>query len=158
IAAPILVLTQFPAGSEGAALAAGLTPTVYTAQGLSRVAAAASGRTIGVHVKVDTGMHRVGLDASGAVEFVADALRMGLQVEGLWTHFAASEDLGDPFTRVQLERFDDVVARVRSSGVRPRYLHAANSAAAMALPESHFDIVRLGVAIYGLSPALGLPG
>ncbi len=158
VAEPILVLTQFPAGSEGAALAAGLTPTVYTTEGLERLAAAAVGRAIGVHVKVDTGMHRVGLDPARAVEFVADAVRMGLEVEGLWTHFAASEDLGEPFTRVQLERFDDVVARVRSTGVRPRYLHAANSAAAMAVPESHFDIVRLGLAIYGLSPAAGLPG
>jgi len=158
IVAPILVLTQFPPGSEGAALGAGLTPTVYTSKGLARLAAAAAGRSIGVHVKVDTGMHRVGLDPARAVEFVADATRMGLEIEGLWTHFAASEELGDPFTGLQLERFADVVASVRSAGVRPRYLHAANSAAAMAVPASHFDIVRLGLAIYGLPPAAGLPG
>ncbi|HEX2032069.1 MAG TPA: alanine racemase [Actinomycetota bacterium] len=160
IEAPILVLTEFPPGSEKDALAAGLTATLYTDEGLERVAEAgrALGRPVGVHVKVDTGMHRVGLHPDRAVRFVAAVARAGLDLEGLWTHFAVSEELGSPSVREQLDRFGRVVAALESGGVRPRYRHAANSAAAMALRESHFDLVRVGVALYGLSPGPALDG
>jgi alanine racemase len=154
ISGQILVLSEFPPGSEKEALAAGLIPTLYTEDGLRRVveAAASLGGPIGVHVKVDTGMHRVGIDADGVVPFVAAVLDSGLELEGLWTHFAKSEETDDPSTTMQLGRFDKVAARLRESGVSPQYRHAANSAAIMRVPESHYDIVRLGIAMYGLSP------
>ena len=160
IDAPILVLTEFPAGSELDALAAGLTPTLYTDAGLERTASAARalGRKVGVHVKLDTGMHRVGLAPERAGAFVADVTEGGLEVEGVWTHFAKAEDLDDPSTRKQLSWFGDVVEELAAAGVRPRYRHAANSAAAIAVPESHLDLVRVGVATYGLSPAPSLDG
>ncbi len=161
IEAPILVLTQFPPGSEADALEARLTPTLYTDVGLRRLAAAAASRPdrgpLGVHVKVDTGMHRVGLPPERATGFVRDVADAGFVVEGLWTHFAKSEDLADPFTEEQTRRFRQVVADVRAEGVRPRALHAANSAAAMALPATWFDLLRVGVAMYGLPPGPGLP-
>jgi alanine racemase len=160
LVAPILVLAQFPPGSEKEALAAGLTPTVYTFDGLRRVAEAAAsmGADVGVHVKVDTGMHRVGVSPKGAVDLVRAVGEAGLRVEGLWTHFATAEDLEDPFASVQLERFREVVDGAGAAGVRPRYLHAANSAATMARPETHLDLVRVGLALYGLSPGPGLRG
>jgi alanine racemase len=152
--APILVLSEFPPGSEKEALAARLTPTLYTEGGLRRVteAASATGGRVGVHVKVDTGMHRVGLFPKEAPGFVRDVLESGLDLEGLWTHFAKAEELSDPFTARQLALLLEVAERVRAAGGRPRYLHAANSAAIITRTETHLDLVRLGVAMYGLSP------
>jgi alanine racemase len=152
--APILVLTEFPPGSEKEALAAGLTPTLYTTEGMGRLAEAASavGGSMGVHVKVDTGMHRVGLHPEEALSFVRGVLGTGLELEGFWTHFAKSEELDDPFTDVQLRRFLDLVERLDAAGIRPRYLHAANSAATLARPAAQLDLVRVGLAMYGLFP------
>jgi alanine racemase len=154
----ILVLSEFPLGSEKEALAAGLIPTVYTGEGLERLAEAARslGRPVGVHVKVDTGMHRVGLDSYRIVPFVSALLEEVLELEGLWTHFAKSEETDDPFTRWQLDRFNGVTATLRQAGVVPRYRHAANSAATIRFPESHLDVVRVGIAMYGLSPGPNL--
>jgi alanine racemase len=157
ISAPILVLSEFPPGSEKQALASDLRPTVYSEVGLSAVAEAARslGRTGPIHVKVDTGMHRIGIyPPERAAAFVRDAERAGCEVEGLWTHFARADD-DEATTRRQLERFSSVVEELESSGTRPRYLHAANSAATILYPESHFDLVRVGVALYGLDPENG---
>ena len=157
--APVLVLSEFPDGSEKDALAADLTPTVYTDRGVQAVADAAGalGRTAAVHVKVDTGMHRVGLHPpEDAPAFVDRVIRAGCDLEGLWTHFARAEE-DEPTTRRQLELFHRILHDVRGHGVQPRIVHAANSAAAILYPEAHFDLVRIGIALYGLDPggALG---
>jgi alanine racemase len=160
IEAAILVLTEFPSGSEKDALAAGLTPTLYTEQGLERLADAARsmGGRIGVHVKLDTGMHRVGLDPANAVVFAERLESSGLQLDGMWTHFAKAEDLADPSTGRQLAVFTDAIGALADVGIRPRYVHAANSAATISLPESHLDLVRVGVALYGVAPDPSLIG
>jgi alanine racemase len=157
---PILVLSEFPPGSEKEALAAGLTPTLYTGEAVARLAEAASavGGPIGAHVKVDTGMHRVGVACEDALGLVRTVLGAGLELEGFWTHFAKSEDLDDPATDIQLRRFLDAVDQLKAAGIRPRYLHAANSAAALARPPSHLDLVRVGLAMYGLLPGPQLGG
>jgi alanine racemase len=155
ITAPVLVLSEFPPGSERDAVSAGLTPTVYSEEGIDAVAAAARGRDrrIAVHIKADTGMHRVGAwPPSAIVQLAAQAVDSGLVVEGVWTHFARAED-DPPATREQLERLADVVRRLPA---RPRYLHAANSAATILHPRSHLDLVRPGIACYGLEPAPGV--
>jgi alanine racemase len=155
VEAPILVLSEVPEGSEAVALAHRLTPTVYTDEGLRRLAAAARGR-VGVHVKVDTGMHRVGVwppeDAAG---FVRDAVGAGLEIEGVFTHLAKSED-DEVTTKLQLERLGAVVDAIRAAGIDPRYVHAANSGGVIRHPEAHLDLVRTGIAIYGVPPAPGV--
>jgi alanine racemase len=160
LTAPVLVLTEFPPGSEKEALAAGLTPTVYTDEGVARLteAASAMGGPVGVHVKVDTGMHRVGVAGEKALGLVRRVLEAGLELEGFWTHFATSEDLEDPATDVQLRRFLDAVDQLKAAGIRPRLLHAANSAAVLARPATHLDLVRVGLAMYGLLPGPQLAG
>ncbi|MBA3729130.1 MAG: alanine racemase, partial [Actinobacteria bacterium] len=160
IDAPTLVLTEFPPGSEEAALRADLTPTIYSEDGLSRLAVAtdAAAGTPGVHVKVDTGMHRVGLPPDRAIELVGRLDDAGLGLQGLWTHFAKSEEMGDDFTARQLGTFRRTVEELSLLGHRPRYLHAANSGAVLAHPESHLDLVRVGIAMYGVAPGLELPG
>jgi alanine racemase len=155
IEAPILVLSEAPPGAEAVALAHRLTPSVYTPVGLRRLAQASRG-TVGVHVKVDTGMHRVGVwpseDTPAFVREVSDA---GLEVEGIFTHLANSED-DEVTTKLQLERFDAAVEAARAAGAAPRYIHAANSGGLLRHPEAHRDLVRAGIAIYGIPPAPGL--
>jgi alanine racemase len=160
IGAPVLVLSELPPGSEKDALATDLTPTVYSEAGLGAVAEAARalGRPVGVHVKVDTGMRRVGLPPSRALAFARGAIEAGLEVEGAWTHFARSEDVDDPTTERQLARFEEALGRLAEAGIRPRYRHAANSGATIAHPRSHFDLVRVGIAMYGISPGPAIDG
>src|SRR5205085_297788 len=76
----------------------------------------------------------------------------GLGLDGIWTHLATSEDLEDPFTTMQLGRFGAAVNELATAGIRPRLLHAANSAAALGRPESRLDVVRVGIAMYGVPP------
>ena len=153
---PILVLSEAPPGSEGDALAAGLTPTCYTDDGLRGLAGAGPGSAL--HVKVDTGMHRVGLSPERSVGFCEAVGRLGLQIGGVWTHFARSEELGDPTTDEQLKRFEEVLAALEAAGHRPRYRHAANSGATIVRPEAHFDLVRVGIGMYGILPGPQLEG
>lgn len=153
---PILVLSEFPPGSEPAAIAAGLTPSLYSDAALDRLSRAASGRDIGVHVKVDTGMHRAGVYPPEATRgFVDRVTSHGLRLEALWTHYASScED--EKTTLVQLESFLAVVEEVRAAGYEPTLLHTANSGATILYPETHLDLVRTGIAMYGLEPAPGV--
>jgi len=158
IDAPILVFSELPPGSEGEALAARLTPTLYTEAGLRALADAvgAAGRSVAVHIKVDTGMHRVGLwPPAAAPGFARKVEAAGFAVEGLWTHFACSEESAE-VTLTQLRRFVEAADAVRAAGVEPRYLHAANSAATILHPESHLDMVRTGGALYGIDPGGGM--
>jgi alanine racemase len=158
ISAPILVLSEFPPGSEKEALSAGLTPSVYTAEGLAGLveAAEALDRSVGVHLKLDTGMHRVGLwppaEAPALARKIVDA---GLVLEGLWTHFAVAET--DPeATRSQLRLLLEARDALEREGIRPTFVHAANSAATIGLPETHLDLVRPGIALYGVDPGGGI--
>ena len=155
---PILLLSEPVAGAMADVVATRLTPTVYTAGAVdaaARAVAAYGGRApLPVHVKVDTGMHRVGADAESAVAIAEDAAaRPELVVEGLCTHFAVADEPGDPFTAEQTARFMAVVDRLSAAGIRPPILHAANSAAAIAFPAARLDMVRCGIALYGLAPS-----
>ncbi|MGZ8570736.1 MAG: alanine racemase [Actinomycetota bacterium] len=156
VEAPILVLSEFPAGSEAVALASRLTPTLYTGAALARLASAARGPGTSVHVKVDTGMHRVGVwPPDDVIPFVRKVVAAGFVLDGLWTHFAMSEEDADT-TKGQMQRFETVVEAVRAVGQTPRVLHAANSGALLRHPETHLDLVRPGIALYGIPPAPGV--
>lgn len=155
IDAPILVLSEFPPGSERDALEARLTPSLYTDGGLARLADAAP-PGLGVHVKVDTGMHRAGVYPPEAIAaFIGRVVGAGLELEGLWTHLARSED-DEVTTKEQIALFHRAIDDARAGGHAPRYLHAANSAGSILHPEAHFDIVRPGIAIYGIEPGPGV--
>ena len=155
IESPILVLSEFPPGAEAVALAHRLTPSLYSREGLARLAAAARG-PVGVHVKVDTGMHRVGVwppeDLVPYLQTVADA---GLHAEGIWTHLAKSEDDAET-TRAQLARYDGALAAASAAGFDPALRHAANSGAVLRHPEAAFDVVRPGIALCGIAPGAAI--
>jgi len=156
IDAPVLVLSQpSPAGVEEA-VASGLTPTLYTAEGVAAAASAATAATglVDVHVKVDTGMHRVGAAPADALALVkAVEAAAGLRFAGLWTHFpVADEPDKDAATEAQLERLANVAAELTAAGLAPPMLHASNSAGALAHPAARLDMVRCGIALYGYAP------
>lgn len=164
IEAPVLLLSEPLAEVMEAAAAGGLTPTLYTAGGVeaARKAAAsvAGGGRFRVHVKVDTGMHRVGADPADvmAVAFAVDAADE-LQLEGLWTHLAAADESAhDGFTAGQLRRFEEVRGRLAAAGILPDIVHAANSSALLAHPDAHNHMVRCGITIYGYPPSAELAG
>ena len=161
IDARILVLSEPPPAAAGAVVAHGLTPTVYTAGGIEALAKAVvdagSATPLPVHLKVDTGMHRVGCtvdDAAGLVDLVAS--RPELELEAVCTHFAAADETDHPYTNEQIERFETLLGALDAAGNRPKLVHAANSAGLLAHPRAHYDLVRVGIALYGVPPAPAL--
>jgi alanine racemase len=121
-----------------------------------REAAAAAGSTARVHLKADTGLGRNGCQPADWPELVGaalDAERDGLvEVTGLWSHYACADEPGHPSIAAQTARFDDALAYAEKAGIRPEVRHIANSPAVLTLPDSSYDLVRTGVAVYGISP------
>jgi alanine racemase len=104
-----------------------------------------------IHLKIDTGLCRSGCPPSLWPEFVAAAAKSGLEVVAIWSHLACADDPGHPATASQQRRFDEAYEVAKDAGLDPRR-HLANSAATLALPKLHYDMVRAGIATYGLNP------
>lgn len=160
LSAPILVLGYTPPALAAEAIGHDLALTVYEAESAAACAAAgrALGRTARVHVKLDSGMGRLGLLPPDALEFVR-ALRglEGLAVEGLFTHLAASDLADQAATLAQLAVLDGVLAALDAAGLRPARVHAANSAALARQPSARCNLVRSGILLYGLDPSDDVP-
>ena len=156
----ILVLGATPPSRMAEALDARLSLTVWSDDQLeaTSAAAAATGRRAAVQVKVDSGMNRIGLPATEAVEFVRRLAGVpGVACEGIYTHFACADSADRRPTEKQHAVFAGVVAALEGAGLRPRWVHAANSAGALAYPEARWDLVRSGVGIYGMHPSSEVP-
>lgn len=167
---PILILGYTPFSRSAEVVDYDLTQTVYSYQmaGEFSRAAAARNKKLRVHIKVDTGMGRLGLlagifpsglnccnkSAGAAVrEACAIASLPGLEVEGIFTHFAAADSADKENTGRQLEIFLEFVEGLRRAGLEVPVKHAANSAALLDMPETHLDMVRPGIILYGLYPS-----
>jgi alanine racemase len=160
---PILLLAEAPSETILDAFENNLTITVGSLDGAR--AAVAAARSVGgrhpVHLKIDTGMHRMGIDPR-ELDAVLDVLgeSRGLVLEGIYTHFPVADSVSAAdreYSLGQLASFDEVLARAAARGVRPSLVHTANSAAALGLPESRRSMARIGLALYGHlpDPALG---
>jgi alanine racemase len=161
IASPIHVFTEPPPRSAATLIEFDLVPTVYTERFAIALAeaAVAGGRNASVHLKLDTGMHRVGVMPEDVPDIVRTLSRLdGIEIEGAWSHLAVADRSGHPFTEKQLDLFLDVTGKIERSGTALRFKHIANSAATLSLPESHLDLVRCGIAAYGLWPGDDLVG
>ncbi len=127
---------------------------------VARAARDAGGATARIQLKADTGLGRNGCQPGDWAELVDEALRAeaeGLvRVTGIWSHFACADEPGHPSIQAQLTSFREMVAYAEKRGIRPEVRHIANSPATLTLPESHFDLVRTGIATYGVSPGPGL--
>ena len=163
ITAPVLVLGAYYGTEHSDIIEAGLTPVVYDPADLEKFAAAPSRRRfsgrkdlgpIDVHLKVDTGMSRLGVagaSLSEALRILGQRARLRLQ--GLCTHFACADVQDETTTLEQVRRFNEVRAQVAAAGFVPEVVHAANTAGTLRFPSAHYQAVRPGLALYGAVPS-----
>jgi len=160
---PILILGYTPPTYAVALAVNNISQAVFSpdyAKELSKNAVSA-GLQVNVHIKVDTGMSRIGfvyhdnIEDSGTIDDIIEAVNLeGLYPEGIFTHFARADEIsGEVYTRLQFGLFMDAIARVEESGVRFELRHCSNSAACLDYPEMHLDMVRAGIILYGLYPS-----
>jgi len=159
IAAPILVLGMATADEADRAMAEDISLTLHSPETLALFSARArqGRRPLKVHLKLDTGMGRLGVLPEEVLAFAVQAKRQeGLCVEGVFSHLAAAEE-EHPLNELQLRRFEGAVAALEAASLRPRWAHLANSAGAFFLPRSRFDLVRVGNVILGLRIRIDRP-
>ncbi len=168
IRAPILIFGYVPAASVADLIENDLTASVFSLRGAEQLNAAVPWeRQLAVHLKIDTGMGRMGMlpnerrcapqGADQGTDALQEALGIAalknLRLEGLWTHFATSDEADKTYTRQQLKYFMDFIQSLKAEGVIGTTVHAANSGAIIDMPESHLDMVRAGISVYGLYPS-----
>ena len=159
----ILVLSEPVPAAAASVVAYRLTPVVYTLAGIDALAKAVADRgaheQLGVHLKVDTGMHRVGCSTDDAVDLAAQVVdRPELRLAGVCTHLAVADEPDNPYTGEQLARFDAVLDALRARGLPTGTVHASNTAGAIEWPAARYDMVRVGIGLYGIAPADELEG
>lgn len=155
---PILVLGYTPPFAVDIAVRHGITLTVYTEDVLQEIIVCAKRqqREARIHLKLDTGMSRIGLTSAEAVIELAEkamAAAPSVLLEGLFTHFADADGPDPEFTGQQFARFSSCIAALEASGLKIPLKHCCNSAAAMHFPQMHLDMIRVGIALYGLYPS-----
>ncbi|TSC91272.1 MAG: alanine racemase [Candidatus Berkelbacteria bacterium Licking1014_96] len=114
------------------------------------------GRRAKVHIKIDTGMHRLGIDANEAVEVITKINNnyKNIEIEGIWSHFADSGSRENKkYTQEQIKKFSNIVDQIEKDGIQIKYKHLCNSAGAINYPEARFNLVRTGIIIYGIFPS-----
>lgn len=155
ITAPLLLFSEPPVAAIPDMLAVEAVPPVYTAAFAEAVAAAGRerGADVPVHLCLDTGMGRVGVERARWAGFLDGLPAAGLDVVGTWTHLARADEPEQPTTSQQLDAFDEVLGLLADRGIDPGVVHTANSAATLVHDRAHRMMVRAGIAVYGLSPA-----
>jgi alanine racemase len=161
VSKPILCLGSFWSGQEDLLLENDLTPVVYQIEQIEGFNNAAQNRGLvtDIHIKIDTGMGRIGVRYDSVTEFAKEIAKFSaLRVDGLMTHFASADDLNETdFTNLQIERFESAVEIFRELGFSPTSIDLANSPGAVVHPKSRGNMVRLGGILYGLGDDV-LPG
>lgn len=108
-----------------------------------------------VHVKIDTGMNRLGVDPSNAVKFIEKlSFDKNFYIDGIFTHFATSDEVGSDYAKLQIQRFDEILNELKVNNIKFGLAHAANSGAIIDFPEAYYDMVRPGISLYGYYPSL----
>ncbi|GEK57481.1 alanine racemase [Marinococcus halophilus] len=152
---PILVLGRTRPQDAPVAARNGIRLTVFQEEWLKEASKYASGESLLIHMKVDTGMGRLGLREDSEIASFLDAAAQNpsVELEGMYTHFATADELETTYFEQQYARFSRVVDLVQHLGRSPRLIHCGNSAAAMRFPEHCFNMIRFGISMYGLTPA-----
>jgi len=155
IEAPILILGYTPPEAIPLAARYNITVNVYSFEVLDALRKLSAQNRVKIHIKVDTGMGRLGLHREEeAISFIEESLSLpGVEVEGLFTHFANADDADKTYTQMQYDRFDRIVSHFANRGVRFKYLHTGNTAAGIDTPELSYNMIRLGIGLYGLYPS-----
>lgn len=131
-----------------------ISATVYRLEHLHILRSANPGKRVKFHIKVNTGMNRIGVNFEEALEFIefVSAYRSA-QIEGVYTHFAASDEKNKNFANIQLNRFKKIIQSLKNKSIKFGLAHAANSGAILDMPNSYFDMVRPGISLYGYYPS-----
>lgn len=160
---PILVFEPFTSSEMKLLFKNNLIPTVFTDIQLKMLSyeiknlngGGKSFRPLKVHIKVDTGMNRLGVRYNEAFEFIKKlSLNKNFYIDGIYTHFATSDERDKSFANMQLDRFKELLHNLRRNNISFGFAHAANSGAILDMPESYFDMVRPGISLYGYYPSL----
>lgn len=157
VSAPILVLGGFTPGQAEAVLQHRLVPAIYRSDQVEALSRAAAGRGVqaAVHLKVDTGMGRLGVPPEEVPAFAAVLARApAIRVTGAFSHLAVADDPVDPFTRRQIDLFLRSLDAARERGLKPEEIHLANSAAILDHPPAWLSLVRPGLVLYGYPPSV----
>lgn len=156
IGAPVLILSEPPLSAIPLVLNNDLVPAVTTMEFAINLGeqADARGQVARYHLAVNTGMNRIGVPYDEVTEFLdAISFHRGLELGGTFTHFATADEHDDFDFKRQLGRFNDAIGSMRASGYDPGIVHCANSASIIRYPETYFDMVRMGIILYGLHPS-----
>lgn len=158
ITAPILILgSVYPLSNFTHILRYNLTPAICSLQASQELSKIAQRRKkkVRVHIKVDTGMGRIGVSAENAVSLVKKVIQLpGIIIEGIFTHLAAA-DSDYQFTMEQIGKFQSVINELKGDNINIKYKHAANSTAILRYSDAHFNLARPGISLYGLAPFAG---
>lgn len=152
----ILVMGYAPPGSLREAIANNISLTIWNIEQLQLASKQASELNLKskIHLKVDSGMSRLGVQLSGGLRLAEQIDRdKNIEFEGIFTHYARADEINKSSALSQERDFFDLLGQINSSGIEPKYVHAANSAASLYLPDSRFGLIRPGIAIYGLHPS-----
>lgn len=161
ITAPVLSWIHLPDEDFRPAIDTDVDLSVSSPEHLVGIAACAdrAGRAAAVHLKIDTGLSRNGSPASEWPALVEQARKFEIDglvvVRGVWSHLASADRIGDPSVAAQLRCYADALALARDAGLDPEWRHMANSAGILAVPSSHYDLTRAGIALYGVEPIAG---
>ena len=152
---PILVLAEPPMATIPILLSRKIVPAVYSTEFALLYGETADQHNMVApyHLALNTGMNRIGVRAEDAMEFLSQVnFHRGLELTGVMTHFATADMPDSLEVQMQLRRFNEALAAIRTAGIDPGIVHAANSAAIFRYPQAHFDMVRLGISLYGYHP------
>ena len=151
---PILVLTGANAGEVSVLLKQRLAVAVLHEEMASELSAAAAGANLPIHLKIDTGMGRLGVRPEELPSLLTALRSLGnLTVDGVFSHFGNADDVNQDFSDSQIARFEEALQIIAAQGFAPRWVHLANSAATIARPDARYAMIRPGIALYGIAPA-----
>lgn len=159
ITAPVLIAGPVTAWQAEQIVFYDLRPTVRDEETLNAIAACANAckKDVAVHVELDTGLHRLGLLPDEALAFIQKIVNTThIKLEGVWAHFASSDDLSPAFTNLQFQRYQSFLELLKDKGIQVPCQHVANSAALIQYPEMRLDMARCGETVYGLVPRYDL--
>ena len=156
ITAPLLLLGGSAPGTENAVIANELCPNIFTIESAQRFAecAKAQGKSLPFYLKLDTGMGRIGVRPDQLLEFL-EALKAfpQLELQGVFSHFSKADETDKSYSQKQIDCFQEGLRQIHEAGFQPKYRVLSNSAGTMELPDTHFDMVRIGISLYGLYPS-----
>ena len=149
----VLLLNHIAEDRVCEALENDLTMTVFSKEMAEAISAAAK-KTTKIHIKTDTGMTRVGINPDEALEAVKYIHSLpNIEIEGIFTHFSSADETSREYTNMQIERFNKITSEIENAGISIPIKHAANSAASIMYPDAYFDMVRVGISLYGCYPS-----